>query len=288
MELLWEYMPPAVLVALGQCHTPTREFLAFRAHLALLTRGASFSREAAPSAVGTAASSIVRGLGGLFGVKSSSESSGTSTRKTERVQMTLIDFGTGFYSLQWRVDAGAGGGSGGSGGSGGGGASAAKQMGDIKISDVSAVRAEGTKRVVLLGRRGRSAGVCVGAAGAAAKDGAAAEAPPVLLALDADYEEQRDQWTEALAALLARVRSDAAAAAEERGLDQEAAEEEAAEEEDAGMVGQMRAAAKKKEHDMRRQAEMREAEAKRQERKKKLGLGDVGMKYTAMAMANQQ
>jgi hypothetical protein len=36
MELLWEYMPPAVLVvvALGQCHTPTREFLAFRAHLA--------------------------------------------------------------------------------------------------------------------------------------------------------------------------------------------------------------------------------------------------------------
>ena len=288
MELLWEYMPPAVLVALGQCHTPTREFLAFRAHLALLTRGASFSREAAPSSVGTAASSIVRGLGGLFGVKSSSESSGTSTRKTERVQMTLIDFGTGFYSLQWRVDAGAGGGSGGSGGGGGGGgASAAKQMGDIKISDVSAVRAEGTKRVVLLGRRGRSAGGGAGAAGAAAKDGAAAEAPPVLLALDADYEEQRDQWTEALAALLARVRSDAAAAAEERGLDQEAAEEEAAEE-DAGMVGQVRAAAKKKEHDMRRQAEMREAEAKRQERKKKLGLGDVGMKYTAMAMANQQ
>ena len=206
----------------------------------------------------------------------------------------------------------------------GSGRASGGQLADIKLSDASAVRAEGAKRLVLVGK----------------SDGTS-EAP-VLLELDAEYGEQRDDWVDALTSLLARLQRDAAAAAEEKGLEPD--------EEDASMVGQVKRMAQKREYDMRRQTEMREAEAARQvsgsslmlmrilpflsrafcrtswtlshirartatrctrlllwlsfphvratnaslrqtsqARKKKLGLdGDVGMKYTAQAMVNKK
>lgn len=271
MELLWSMLPAQLLECLAACHEGTRAELAWRAQLARLVAGATHVRRP-PAASST-------GGGGIFGGLVRSV---TGAPKQQEVHVAVIDFKTGFYSIQWRAQGGA-----------------AADCGDIKASAVGAVVARGEKSWALLPLSMSAGGQ--GGGGGMGDDGRGEGAPPPLLELDAPYAEQRDEWVAALAELLARVHastrageseSDAARLSSDPSSTSGAAAGGAgaagADGDDSSLVGVVRAKAAEKERWARRQIEMRERDAERKARKAKLGLDGVGMKYTAIAMASSR
>ena len=238
MELLWSVCPAQVLECLAACHEGTRAELTWRAQLAKLVSGATHVRQ--PSAASTSSG------GGIFGGLVRSV---TGAPKPQEVHVAVIDFKTGFYSIQWRAQGGA-----------------AADCGDIKASAVGAVVARGEKGWALLplsANADRQAGVGTGDDD---QFDSVASASAALLELEAPYAEQRDEWVAALAELLGRVHRDTRAGESDSArlsstpssTTVDASDDGAGDNGDgSSLVGAVRAKAAEQERWARRQIEMR-------------------------------